>query len=30
MVTILEERPETTFDIFETVIFTNIYYINAN
>lgn len=30
MITIIAERPETTFDIFETVIFTNIYYINAN
>lgn len=30
MKTILEERPETTFDIFETVLFTDIYYINAN
>lgn len=30
MITILAERPETSYDIFETILFTDIYFINAN
>ena len=30
METILIERADTSYDIFETIIFTDIYFINAN
>lgn len=30
MITILQETVDSSYDIFETVLFTDIYFINAN